>query len=225
MRDLERLDQRGEDRDRPQGQGAVHAPAPGADRLGPRPGAEIAAAADRPGAGVETPEGRDGVTIHLYNTLTREKEAFAPIDAKNVRMYVCGPTVYDYRAYRQRAASGGVRYAVPPAAPHLWRSARHLCAQHHRHRRQDHGCGEGERREHRRPDDAHDQALSRRHGRLERDAAQPGAARDRVRAADDRDHGDAGRQGLRLRGGRPCAVQCALRCQTTASCRAARSTT
>jgi len=28
------------------------------------------------------------VTIHLYNTLTREKEAFAPIDAKNVRMYV-----------------------------------------------------------------------------------------------------------------------------------------
>ena len=36
------------------------------------------------------------MTIHLYNTLTREKEAFAPIDAKNVRMYVCGPTVYDY---------------------------------------------------------------------------------------------------------------------------------
>jgi cysteinyl-tRNA synthetase len=36
------------------------------------------------------------VTIHLYNTLTRDKEAFAPIDPKNVRMYVCGPTVYDY---------------------------------------------------------------------------------------------------------------------------------
>ncbi|MFL5056782.1 MAG: cysteine--tRNA ligase [Microvirga sp.] len=36
------------------------------------------------------------MTIHLYNTLTREKEAFAPIDSKNVRMYVCGPTVYDY---------------------------------------------------------------------------------------------------------------------------------
>jgi cysteinyl-tRNA synthetase len=34
--------------------------------------------------------------IHLYNTLTRRKEAFAPIDATNVRMYVCGPTVYDY---------------------------------------------------------------------------------------------------------------------------------
>ncbi|HEY3919997.1 MAG TPA: cysteine--tRNA ligase [Stellaceae bacterium] len=31
----------------------------------------------------------------LYNTLTRKKETFAPLDAKNVRMYVCGPTVYD----------------------------------------------------------------------------------------------------------------------------------
>ncbi|WP_119304618.1 cysteine--tRNA ligase [Dongia deserti] len=36
------------------------------------------------------------MTIHLYNTLTREKEVFAPIDPRNVRMYVCGPTVYDY---------------------------------------------------------------------------------------------------------------------------------
>jgi len=34
--------------------------------------------------------------LMLYNTLTRRKEAFEPIDAKNVRMYVCGPTVYDY---------------------------------------------------------------------------------------------------------------------------------
>ncbi|MDB5507261.1 MAG: cysteine--tRNA ligase [Devosia sp.] len=34
--------------------------------------------------------------ITLYNTLTREKAAFAPIDPSNVRMYVCGPTVYDY---------------------------------------------------------------------------------------------------------------------------------
>ncbi len=34
--------------------------------------------------------------ITLYNTLTRRKEAFTPIDANDVRMYVCGPTVYDY---------------------------------------------------------------------------------------------------------------------------------
>lgn len=31
----------------------------------------------------------------LYNTLTRKKEPFAPLDRNNVRMYVCGPTVYD----------------------------------------------------------------------------------------------------------------------------------
>lgn len=34
--------------------------------------------------------------MQLYNTLTRSKETFTPIDAKNVRMYVCGPTVYDF---------------------------------------------------------------------------------------------------------------------------------
>ncbi|MFD6317927.1 cysteine--tRNA ligase [Methylorubrum thiocyanatum] len=33
--------------------------------------------------------------LRLYNTLTREKAAFAPIDPTNVRMYACGPTVYD----------------------------------------------------------------------------------------------------------------------------------
>ena len=36
------------------------------------------------------------MTIRLYNTLTRAKEDFAPIDAGNVRMYVCGPTVHDF---------------------------------------------------------------------------------------------------------------------------------
>ena len=34
--------------------------------------------------------------LRLYNTLTREKSVFTPIDPENVRMYVCGPTVYDY---------------------------------------------------------------------------------------------------------------------------------
>jgi len=36
------------------------------------------------------------VTIQLFNTLKRAKEDFVPIDEKRVRMYVCGPTVYDY---------------------------------------------------------------------------------------------------------------------------------
>jgi len=34
--------------------------------------------------------------LKIYNTLTRSKEFFEPIDRSNVRLYVCGPTVYDY---------------------------------------------------------------------------------------------------------------------------------
>ncbi len=42
----------------------------------------------------------------FYNSLTRREEAFEPIDAKNVRMYVCGPTVY------ARAHLGNARSVV-----------------------------------------------------------------------------------------------------------------
>ncbi|RDE12411.1 MAG: cysteine--tRNA ligase [Candidatus Thorarchaeota archaeon] len=34
--------------------------------------------------------------IQVFNTLTRSKEEFVPLDGKNVRVYACGPTVYDY---------------------------------------------------------------------------------------------------------------------------------
>src|SRR3989338_2165520 len=34
--------------------------------------------------------------LKLYNTLSREKEVFSPISKDEVRMYTCGPTVYDY---------------------------------------------------------------------------------------------------------------------------------
>jgi cysteinyl-tRNA synthetase len=34
--------------------------------------------------------------LYLYNTLSRGKEPFRPIDQSRVRMYVCGPTVYDF---------------------------------------------------------------------------------------------------------------------------------
>lgn len=34
--------------------------------------------------------------LKLYDTLTKEKQPFRPLDPNNVRMYVCGPTVYDF---------------------------------------------------------------------------------------------------------------------------------
>ena len=46
------------------------------------------------------------VTIRLTNSKTRTKEDFVPIDPSNVRMYVCGPTVYD------RAHLGNARPVV-----------------------------------------------------------------------------------------------------------------
>ena len=46
------------------------------------------------------------MTIKLYNTKTRAKETLAPLDPQNVRMYVCGPTVYD------RAHLGNARPAI-----------------------------------------------------------------------------------------------------------------
>lgn len=35
------------------------------------------------------------VEIRLTNTRTRRKEVFTPLDPGNVRLYLCGPTVYD----------------------------------------------------------------------------------------------------------------------------------
>ncbi|MGR3715623.1 MAG: cysteine--tRNA ligase [Thermohalobaculum sp.] len=56
--------------------------------------------------------------IHLYNTRTRKKERFTPIDPANVRMYVCGPTVYD------RAHIGNARPVV--VFDVLYRLLRHV---------------------------------------------------------------------------------------------------
>ena len=36
------------------------------------------------------------MTLYVHNTLTRRKEEFKPLDAENVRLYACGPTVYSY---------------------------------------------------------------------------------------------------------------------------------
>lgn len=63
------------------------------------------------------------MTIHLYNTLTRERQVFEPIDAMNVRMYVCGPTVYDF------AHIGNARPVV--AFDVLFRLLRHTYGKDH----------------------------------------------------------------------------------------------
>ena len=34
--------------------------------------------------------------MKIFNTLTRRKDEFVPIEEGKVRMYVCGPTVYNY---------------------------------------------------------------------------------------------------------------------------------
>ena len=44
----------------------------------------------------ETPAQAMEARLRLHNTLTRRKEDFTPIDPKAVRLYVCGPTVYDF---------------------------------------------------------------------------------------------------------------------------------
>ena len=61
--------------------------------------------------------------IRLTNSATRTKQDFAPIDAQNVRMYVCGPTVYD------RAHMGNARSAV--VFDTLYRLLRHLHGEDH----------------------------------------------------------------------------------------------
>jgi cysteinyl-tRNA synthetase len=61
------------------------------------------------------------VTLTLYNTLTRKKEPFRPIDPANIRMYVCGPTVYDF------AHIGNARPVI--VFDVLFRLLRHLAKQ------------------------------------------------------------------------------------------------
>ncbi len=63
------------------------------------------------------------MTLRLHNTLTRRKEAFVPLDPKNVRMYVCGPTVYDY------AHIGNARPVI--VFDVLFRLLRHIYGENH----------------------------------------------------------------------------------------------
>ncbi|WP_439150077.1 cysteine--tRNA ligase [Sulfitobacter sp.] len=62
-------------------------------------------------------------TIKLHNTKTRKREVFTPIDPENVRMYVCGPTVYD------RAHLGNARPVI--VFDVLYRLLRHVYGPDH----------------------------------------------------------------------------------------------
>jgi cysteinyl-tRNA synthetase len=61
--------------------------------------------------------------LRLYDTLTREKRPFSPLDPNNVRMYVCGPTVYDF------AHIGNARPII--VFDVLFRLLRHLYGESH----------------------------------------------------------------------------------------------
>ncbi len=61
--------------------------------------------------------------LRLYDTLTREKRPFVPLDPSNVRMYVCGPTVYDF------AHIGNARPVI--VFDVLFRLLRHLYGEGH----------------------------------------------------------------------------------------------
>lgn len=61
--------------------------------------------------------------LRLYDTLSREKRTFVPLDANNVRMYVCGPTVYDF------AHIGNARPVI--VFDVLFRLLRHLYGEAH----------------------------------------------------------------------------------------------
>src|SRR5436853_3951266 len=61
--------------------------------------------------------------LTLYNTLTRGKDTFRPLDPNNVRMYVCGPTVYDF------AHIGNARPVI--VFDVLYRLLRHIYGESH----------------------------------------------------------------------------------------------
>ena len=148
--------------------------------------------------------------LKLYNTLSREREIFTPLDASNVRLYVCGPTVYDfahignarplivfdvlYRLLREKYGAAHVKYVrnitdvddkINARAAERGVTIRELTEETNRIFQEDaRGAG--------------------------LPAARRPAARDRTYRRDDRDHRKADRQRPRLCGRRPCAVRRAL---------------
>src|SRR5690349_13048881 len=67
--------------------------------------------------------GITAMELKLYDTLTREKRVFTPLNPSRVRMYVCGPTVYDF------AHIGNARPAI--VFDVLFRLLRHVYGEKH----------------------------------------------------------------------------------------------
>ncbi len=145
--------------------------------------------------------------LRLHNTLTRTKEVFEPIDPNRVRLYVCGPTVY------QRIHVGNARAFV--VFDVLYRLLRHLYgADNVVYVRNITDIDDKiidqareERRGHPHADRAHHGRLPRRPRRPGLPAADPRAARHRARAGHDRADRDADRARPRLRRRGPRPVQ------------------
>ena len=161
------------------------------------------------------------VTLQLHNTLTRKKEAFAPIDPSNVRMYVCGPTVY------QRIHIGNARPLI--VFDVLYRLLRHLYGEQHvtyvRNITDIDDKIIDQARKNGEPIEALTertyQAYQRGRGGPGLPAADPRAARHRAHPR----HGGADRppdrQRQRLRRRRATCCSTSRRCRTTDACRAA----
>ncbi len=138
------------------------------------------------------------MSLRLYNTLSRTKEDFAPLDPKNVRMYVCGPTVYDF------AHIGNARPAI--VFDVLFRLLRHTYGEAHvTYVRNITDIDDkinaraASRRHHDPRADREDlRHLQRRYCSARLSAADANAARDRTRSTDDRDDRGVDREWSRL---------------------------
>ena len=86
--------------------------------------------------------------VRLFNTLSGQVDELVPIDGKELRMYACGPTVYDYGHIGNFRTFLADRRAAP--LPQAHRNADPPRHEHHRRRRQDHPQRRSSRSAHRR---------------------------------------------------------------------------
>src|ERR1700684_690658 len=140
--------------------------------------------------------------LNLSDTLSREKRVFRPLDPANVRMYVCGPTVYDY------AHIGNARPVI--VFDVLFRLLRHLYgADHVTYVRNITDVDDkiNARAAEEYPDRPLNEAIRSVTEKTDPPFHEDVAARDRTYRGDARADRAAGRDGPRLCGRRPRAVR------------------